>query len=248
MTSLRPVLAVAEAHAHDLARRKVALLFLIGLPLLFYALSAGSSPDHAIETADIASAFSIVGAGIFTALAGRTVDPRLLLIGYQPTQLVAGRLVILAVVAAPILLGTTTLMITLSDPARPGMLLLAALAVGVVGVPLGLVIGLLVPRDLEAVLLLVGFVGVQLSLDPDQRINTALPFGGPRRLVRAAIGEPPSVGAALALTAAYAAGLLAVALVAAHVGTGGRHGANRYAQPSTIAPTAHVDDATVVDA
>src|SRR5262249_35107099 len=159
------------AHARDLARRRAALAFLVGLPLVFYAVSAGHEGSHAVTNGSIATAFSVVGAGIFTELAGRAVDPRLILAGYRPLELLAGRVMILVAVSVPIVLGTALLMSVVSHPARPGVLVLATLAVGAVGVPLGLVIGMVVPRDLEAVLLMIGFVGVQLSLDPDQRLN-----------------------------------------------------------------------------
>jgi hypothetical protein len=208
------VIAVAGAHARDLSRRRAALGFLIALPLVFYAVGAGHEGPHAVETGTIATAFSIVGAGIFTELAGRAVDPRLLLAGFRPGDLLAGRLLVLAAISVPILLGTAAVMTVVSHPDHSGMLVVAALAVGVVGVPLGLVIGLLVPRDLEAVLLLIGIVGVQLSLDRTQSVNLALPFGGPRRLVEAAVGEPHSVAGGVALTLVYASGLLVVAWAA----------------------------------
>jgi hypothetical protein len=200
--------AVAEAHGHDLLRRRVALLFLVALPLLFYAADAGHQGGHAVETTIVASAFSIVGAGIFTSLAGRSIDSRLLLAGYRPSQLLAGRMAVIGLGTLPILAMTAGLMIAVSHPAHPALVVLACMAVGVVGVPLGFVIGLLVPRELEAVLLLIGVVGVQLSLDRTASLNVALPFGGPRRLAQAALGEPRSVVAALALSLAYSGALL----------------------------------------
>jgi hypothetical protein len=212
VTSTGPVRAVAEAHAHDLSRRRTALGFLIALPLVFYAVGAGHEGPHAVETGTIATAFSIVGAGIFTELTGRAIDPRLVLAGFRPRDLLSGRLLVLAAISVPIVLGTAAVMTVVSHPDHPGLLVVAALAVGVVGVPLGLVIGLVVPRDLEAVLVLVGIVGVQLSLDRTQSLNLVLPFGGPRRLVEAAVGEPRSVAGSVALTLVYAAGLSVVAL------------------------------------
>jgi hypothetical protein len=212
MTATGRVLAVAEAHARDLSRRRTALGFLIALPLVFYVVGAGHQGAHAIENGTIATAFSIVGAAIFTELTGRAIDQRLVLAGFQPGDLLAGRLLVLAAISVPILLGTAAVMTVVSHPDHPGLLVVAALGVGVVGVPLGLVIGLLVPRDLEAVLLLIGIVGVQLSLDRSQSLNLALPFGGPRRLVEAAVGEPRSVVGGVALTLVYAGGLLVAAL------------------------------------
>ena len=214
MTATR-ALAVAEAHMHDLSRRRAALAFLVALPLVFYAAGAGHQGAHAVSNGTIATAFSVVGAGIFTELAARPVDPRLLLAGYRPGELLTGRILILAAGSAPILVGTAGLMTVVSHPDRPWLLVLAMLAVGVVGVPLGLVIGLVMPRDLEAVLLLIGIVGVQLSLDSSQRLNLLLPFGGPRRLVEAAVGVRSFGISGIVLTVAYGTALLVIARIVA---------------------------------
>src|SRR5579871_2578609 len=93
MTTLR-VRAAALADARQLVRRWRALVLLTGLPLAFYAASSGHNP-HAAVIGGIALAFSLTGAPIFANLAARSVDQRLVLTGYRPSELVLARLLVL---------------------------------------------------------------------------------------------------------------------------------------------------------
>jgi hypothetical protein len=47
---------------------------------------------------------------------------------------------------------------------------------GVVAVPVGLALGALLPRELEAVLVLIGIVGIQVTASSDTMIARLLPF------------------------------------------------------------------------
>jgi hypothetical protein len=75
-------------------RRRIALGLLTALPLAFYGGSVGRG-SGAVITGGVAMAFSIAGASIFVALTARPVDPRLILAGYHPTELLLGRLLLL---------------------------------------------------------------------------------------------------------------------------------------------------------
>lgn len=215
MSSIGRVAGLAEAHARDLSRRRVAVLLLVGLPLAFYGSLAGHA-GHAIAAGTVATAFSISGAGIFAILAGRPTDQRLVLAGYRPAELVAGRLAFLTALSLPILAGTAALMLAVSHPAHPAELVWAVAVLGLDAVPLGLVIATLLPRELEATLVLIGIVGIQLSLEPTQTLSALLPFHAATRLADATVDQPISIAAA-APAAGYAAALLAVAVTAATI-------------------------------
>ena len=60
--------------------------------------------------------------------------------------------------------------------------------------------------------MLIGVVGIQLSLDSDAAVGRFLPFWGPRRLLDVALGEHASVPQLVAVCVGYAAVLLAIAL------------------------------------
>ena len=65
-------------------------------------------------------------------------------------------------------------MAIVSNPPRPWILGLAVAMVALVAVPFGLAIGALVPRELEATLILIGVVGIQLSSNASDALSTSL--------------------------------------------------------------------------
>jgi hypothetical protein len=212
MSPASRVLTIAEMQARDLARRRSAVLLLIALPLAFYGAMAGHESD-AVIPGGIAMAFSLAGAAIFSVLSSRAVDQRLALAGYRPAELLAGRLLFLEALSVPVVAGSAALMATVSDPPRPWILGLAVAMVALVAVPFGLAVGSLVPRDLEATLILIGVVGIQLSLDPSAVLSKMLPFYGPRRLIDISLGTTYSLWQMTMASVAYSAALLVAALV-----------------------------------
>ncbi len=203
------LLAVAAAHARILARRRAALLLLALLPLAFYGALYRHSP-HAITTAGVLSAFSAGGAGIFSMLPARATDQRLALAGYQPAVLVLGRLLILELASLGISAVTSAVMIAGSRPAHPGEVFAGVILTGAVAVPLGLALGALLPRELEAVLVLIGIVGIQVTAGPGTVISKALPFHAAGQLLDSAAGPPLTPWPRLAAGVGYGAGLLVI--------------------------------------
>ncbi|MDP9342482.1 MAG: hypothetical protein M3Q23_10410 [Actinomycetota bacterium] len=212
MTALRRTLTIAEMQGRDLGRRRLSLLLLIALPLSFYGAMAGHQTDAVIPGA-IAMAFSVAGAAIFSVLSSRRVDQRLVIMGYRPGELLVGRLVCLAVLSVPIVAGSAALMAAVSGPPRPWIFGLGVAMVAVVALPFGLAVGSLVPRELEATLVLIGVVGIQLSLSSSDALAKALPFYGAERLIDISLGDTSSVWAMVAVSLLYAAALLVVSLL-----------------------------------
>ena len=206
MTTLR-VRAAALADVRQLMRRWRALVLLTALPLAFYAASSGHNP-HAAVIGGIALAFSLTGAPIFASIASRAADQRLVLNGYRPFELVLARLLVLEAYGVIIALAFSAVMIAHSDPAHPALLVAGVVMVGLVAVPFGLVLGGVLPNELEAVLVMIGAVGIQLTLDQTARVARLLPFWGPRQLLEGAIDTPISTPHAVAVGLAYTAFLL----------------------------------------
>lgn len=200
----------AEMTGRELARRPVALGLLTFLPLAFYGASAHHS-NHAAVTGGVAMAFSMAGASIFAALTARPVDQRLVLAGYRPHELLLGRLLLLEVFGAVVAALFSVVMVLGTDPAEPWALVAGVCLVALTSVPFGLAVGALAPHDLEGVLILIGVVGVQLTLDSTQTIAKLLPFWGPQRLIQHSVDTSVSIGAAIPTGLAYAAALLALA-------------------------------------
>jgi hypothetical protein len=81
----------------------------------------------------------------------------------------------------------------------------------VVGVPFGLAVGALASGELEAVLLMIGVVGIQLSLQDSDPVAKLLPFWGARRLLEIATGDPAGVGVPVLVGLLYGVALLGAA-------------------------------------
>jgi hypothetical protein len=211
----RRLILPAEMTGRELVRRRVALGLLTALPLAFYGAQAHHS-HRAVITGGIAMAFSIAGAAIFAALTARPVDQRLILAGYRPHELLLGRFLLLEGFGLIVAAGFSAVMVLGTGPAHPWSLATGVGLVALISVPFGLAAGALAPHELEAVLILIGFVGVQLTLDSTQTIAKVLPFWGPQRLIAHSIDGGVPTGAAVAVAVGYAAALLALAAYIVH--------------------------------
>ena len=160
---LRRVLTVARMQGRDLARRRLAALLLIILPLAFYLVQLSEDID-ALVAGGIGVGWVVAAAALFSSLASRRVDPRLVLTGYRPLELLLGRLLFLYAFAALMVVLFGALMTALSRPADPLALILAIASTGLVAVPLGLAIAALLPRELEGTMVLIGVIGVEMAV------------------------------------------------------------------------------------
>jgi hypothetical protein len=183
--SIRRVLAVTEAQARDLSRRRVAIVILVMLPLLFY-VAVGSETAFALVAGGTGMAWSVAGAALFLALAARRTDQRLVLAGYRPLDILVGRLLCLEGFALVLVAVFSVLMVSMSAPPSPGALVLALVLTAAIAVPLGLAVAALLPRELEGALALIGIVGIEMSLPVDSDLAPVLPLYGPLRLIEAA--------------------------------------------------------------
>jgi hypothetical protein len=182
-TALSRTAAAARMVVHDLGRRRGALVLMILLPIGFYVASRGSGGGPHLTAGGIGAGWSIGAASLFAALSSRRIDQRLVLDGYRPAELFTGRLCVLLGAGGVLAVGVGALMAALSSPSSLGKLCLAMIIVVVVSAFLGLAIGALVPHELEAVLLLLGVVGIQIALPSNSVVVGVLPLGGAQRLL-----------------------------------------------------------------
>ena len=173
MNRMRQLLTIAEMQGRDLLRRRGALLMLAAMPLAFYFALLGKG-GYAITTGGRRHGVLDLGAALFSMLAAKRIEPRLVLAGYRPLDLLLGRLLLLEALGLVIVLLTTALMTVVSRPPHPEFVL-AGIALTVwVAVPLGLAIATLIARELEGVLAAIAVVGVQL-LAPDRLAGGPVP-------------------------------------------------------------------------
>ena len=202
------VWTIAEMQARDLSRRRLAMGILAALPLAFY-LSAAGEEDFGLIAGGIGMGWAVAAAGLFLSLAARRTDVRLVLSGYGPSEILAGRLLFLMGLALVLVAVFGAVMIALSDPPNPGALVAGVALTAAISVPLGLAVAALVPRELEGALTLIGVVGIEMSLPTDVALAPALPFFGPLKLMGVAAGFEPWTTAPV-LHSLAAAGILLV--------------------------------------
>lgn len=202
----------------ELLRRRLALGLLFGMPLIFYLTSLGSddgSGDYswAAVSGAIGMGFAVCGAAFFSMLAGRGVDPRLVLLGWRPADLIAGRLLLLGVLGAVTGVGFFVLIALTWSPPYPAALAAAIAAAALVSVTAGLAIAALLPKEMEGILVVILFVGIQMSVPPDTAAGPAMPYYGAQELlIRATTGG--SLAGPLLHSCVWSAALLVVAVLA----------------------------------
>jgi hypothetical protein len=199
MISARRTLTAAEMFGRDLGRRWLALVLLVTLPAVFFVVSKVSSGGHAFTAGGLGLSWAIAGASLFTALGARGMDQRLVLDGYRPFELLGARLLLLDAAGVVLSALFAVLLIVVSGTPDVSGLVLALVLVALVAVPLGLVLAVLVPHELEATLLLIGLIGIEMILPSASSTVGDLPLGGPQELLDRAAGKPHPVAVATAL-------------------------------------------------
>lgn len=207
-------LVLARLQGRELLRRRLALVLLVAMPLSFFLLTFysedTSQPRWSTISGAIGMGFAVAGAALFSMLAARGIDPRLVLAGWRPAQIIIGRLLLLQVMGVAIGTCFVLVMLPLWQPPHPAALILAILAVDVVSVSIGLTIAALVPRELEGTLLVITIVGLQMSIPVDSDVATYTPLYGAMRLLRIA-AEGGAITGPILHALGYAAALLLIA-------------------------------------
>jgi hypothetical protein len=204
MSSMSRTFVVAEMQARDLLRRRAVMALFVLLPAAFY-YSVPASEDYSLVAGSMGVSWAVAAAGIFGILGWRRADPRLSLAGAPASQGLLGRLLVLmglglglvALFVPQILWRSSALLV------QPELAALALVLMALVSVPLGMAIGAIVPRELEGTLVLIGVLGVGMSVPPDATVAQVLPMWGPLELLLISAGlsdgaAAPGVAHALA--------------------------------------------------
>jgi hypothetical protein len=204
MSTMSRTFVVAEMQARDLLRRRAVMALFVLLPAAFY-YSVPASEDYSLVAGSMGVSWAVAAAGIFGILGWRRADPRLSLAGAPAVQGLLGRLLVLlglgfglvALFVPQILWRSSALLV------QPELAALALVLMALVSVPLGMAIGAIVPRELEGTLVLIGVLGVGMSVPPDTAVAQVLPMWGPLELLLISAGlsdgaAAPGVAHALA--------------------------------------------------
>lgn len=183
------LLTVASTSLREMSRRRVALLFVFLLPLVFYLVRIDVH-WQAIRFLAIGVGWAIATLSLFSHVAARHLDRRLAIVGASPTALFFGRqlaLLVVGLLIAGAYFGLVVL--TQDDLARlPGIALLLVTTV-CIGAPLGALVSFMITRELEGALALLSIMAIQLLIDPDDAVAKLLPLWSTRELSSYALEE-----------------------------------------------------------
>jgi hypothetical protein len=172
---------VARVGLRELSRRPLALLLVTALPLAFYVVRA-DVPGQAIRFLSLGVGWAVATLALFTHVSARHLDRRLGLVGAAPTALFLGRQAVLVGVGLAMAVGYFALVAASQDISRLWAVGLLLGTTSVVAGPLGAMVSLLVPRELEGALALLVIMAMQMLADPNGTIARFLPLWSTREL------------------------------------------------------------------
>ena len=167
------------------------------------------------DTTFMGVGWGVAAAALFSVIGSAARDRRLVLAGFRPWELLLARFLILLLIAVPISLMPVALLAGFADtpPTNLGLVWLGSLFTAVVAIGVGLIVGSLLPRQLEGTILLIGLVGVELSIPMTLTFRHYLPFFGPQALFTAGrFAADPLIAIHVLRSLAWTLGLTAVAV------------------------------------
>lgn len=171
------------------AARGLTLAILIALPIAFY-LASHDLVGRSVRSLAFGISWAVSTVAFFAAASARELEPRLLLSGRTRAELVTARLAALCALALAVGAGFW-LMVILDQPAvGPGGVAIDFGVTAVTAVAFGSAIGALVAREMEGVLVLFFFAGLQAVVDPFEQWTRLLPFWSSRQLGTWAVDGP----------------------------------------------------------
>ena len=175
-------MTVAEMTLREIVRRRGVIALLLLLPLAFYLIRRDQYVGQSVRSLFIGIGWAVSTAALFSTIGARSIEPRLRLAGYRSHDLYLGRLAGLWVLGA--LLAAPFLLLVRFDTSglRYGAVSLAMLCCVVIAAPLGMLVGYVLPREMEGTLLLLTAVALQMIIDPASRIAKLTPFWSSREI------------------------------------------------------------------
>jgi hypothetical protein len=184
---MRRLVTVTEMTLRQLVRRRGVLLLLLLLPLGFYLLRRNDYVGQSIRSLFMGIGWAVSTAALFATGASREIEPRLRLSGYAAHHLYLGRMLALWLLGLGLVVPFFVLTALDTPGLRHGAVALAMLCCVAVAAPLGALIGVVLPRDLEGTLLLLTIVGLQMTMDPADAMAKAMPFWSSREIATYAV-------------------------------------------------------------
>jgi hypothetical protein len=187
-TPHRPTPVATGMFLRELLRRWPTVLFMIFMPASYFLVSYLTSDATEVAPANVftghgftelqvndrafkALYLAVLGisvtssfAALTTVLGSTAVMRRLRLVGYRPHQLLSARLAVLAMITLISTLVFLAIFVPLVDVRSVVLTALALLLIGFIGVAVGTLVGLLIPREFEAAMVIIAVAGIQMAL------------------------------------------------------------------------------------
>ncbi len=213
--NLQRTAAIFRMHAYDVLRRRLVLALLVILPLALYATIPEDPKRPGFEVVFIGTlmTFSIAGPAIFIMLGGRDIDPRLGLSGFKPLELVIGRFLLLGALGVATAIAFGLVVMVVESPKHPVYLFAGLVLIALLAAVLGLACGATLPGDLEAMLVMIGIVGMQLVAAPSSPVHRVMPYRAPILLLFMATGQKYNVLEIVGLTVFWFSLLIMIAFI-----------------------------------
>lgn len=202
----------AEMTLRDLAGRRAPLVLILVVPLVFYAARRSDAGWQGMRMACMGLAWATSTIALFATQAARPLEQRLRQAGLGVADLVGGRAVALGG-AASVVGGAYGVVVVLDQgPGKPWVVAIAVVMSALLAVPLGLLVGTLVPRELEGMMVLIMIVGTQTIVDQEQAFAAILPLWSTRELLGYAVDGVGDTGVAYLHAACFGFAMLVAAL------------------------------------
>ena len=239
MSRVRRDVAGVRASARSFFREPLNLVLLVVLPAVsiqIYGVSLGQFPDFGFldTAASLGTLGRITGAvfatgalagvlGLFQIISARDADRRLSICGFPAVDLLISRFLTLGAISLVIAaVATATLVALLSDPVAAPAFVFVGLAIGgTVYAMLGILVGAVLPRELEGSLVLVILADMDNILASgifqiNESITRFSPLSYPHEIVTQAVLDGKLATGALGPAAAF---LVVFGLIAVHAYT-----------------------------
>lgn len=178
---LTPLAAYGRTTVLAILRRRLTLIVLLALPLALYIVSHDAA-GRSVRAITFGLSWALGTVAFFAASTAREIEPRLALAGWQPRALLAARVAGQALFG----LGLAAVLwsvVAVDQPVRSLTALALTFAVtALVAVAFGTAIGAIVTGELEGVLVLFFFAGLQAVVNPFDSYTRLLPFWSSREL------------------------------------------------------------------
>jgi hypothetical protein len=172
----------------ELARRWPSVLFMIFMPASYFLVSYYTNDPDDVIGVDVftgtgyesmpvldrdfkALYLAVLGISITSSFAALTTVRastetirRLRLVGFRSGQLLSARLIVLGIITVLSTAVFLAIFLPLVNVRWVGLVVVALLAIGLIGTGLGTLVGLLLHREFEAAMIIIAIAGIQMAL------------------------------------------------------------------------------------